>query len=600
MTPVMPMVGEDLAGYRLRSVVSRGGMSVVYQAENSRLGSIVALKVLAAELAADDAFRTRFLQESRVAASLAHPNVIPIYDTGPCGELLYISMRYVTGSDLRTVLKAHGALAPDQALLLIGQAGRALDAAHRTGLVHRDVKPGNILVEGGVDNEPDHVYLADFGISKHTMSRSGLTATGEFVGTIDYIAPEQIQGKPLDGRADIYSLGCVLYECLTGRVPFKKEIDAAVLWAHVEELPPAPSGIRPELTQAVDDVIFRAVAKDPDDRYPTCRDFVAAARAAVEETLSNHPAAPPKDARAPQTVLTGASAPPPAPHVPALEGRALTPTDFSPRRPPLVPNSENVSAGDRGNEDRTGVFLNERRSDEAAPKTPLTRPRRPVLIPIAVVVIAIAAGLAIWVTSRGSSSKSPAPTVSASSRTNNPILQALAVANHASGGLVAPSSCSVESASMVSCNNPAGPDGGVNSVSFRTFASLPALYAAYVAAVRPIAGGTFRQNFNDCNLNTPNGEVSWNHDAHHSKSYALAQVESGRLDVDSQAAGRVFCNVAQDGLYHLVWTQNPAGRLLGVLTGQTHELAWQWWREIHHDISIRGSQPSTQMSMSKG
>jgi N-acetylneuraminic acid mutarotase len=280
--PTLPMVGDELAGYRLRGVLGRGGMSVVYEAENPRLGSTVALKVLAPELATDDVFRARFLKESRTAASLNHPNVIPIYDMGTHEDLLFIAMRYVAGQDLRAVLRAKHVLAPEQAVLVCGQAGRALDVAHRHGLVHRDVKPGNILVEHGADeDEPDHIYLTDFGITKHASSRSGLTATGEFMGTIDYIAPEQIQGRPVDGRADIYSLGCVLYECLTGRVPFAKDVDAAVIWAHVEEMPTTPSTLQPTLPREIDEVIGRALAKDPADRYATCREFIAAARGAV-------------------------------------------------------------------------------------------------------------------------------------------------------------------------------------------------------------------------------------------------------------------------------------------------------------------------------
>src|SRR5689334_19513270 len=280
--PTLPMVGDELAGYRLRGVLGRGGMSVVYEAENPRLGSTVALKVLAPELSTDDVFRARFLKESRTAASLNHPNVIPIYDMGTHEDLLFIAMRYVAGQDLRAVLRAKHVLAPEQAVLVCGQAGRALDVAHRHGLVHRDVKPGNILVEHGADeDEPDHIYLTDFGITKHASSRSGLTATGEFMGTIDYIAPEQIQGRPVDGRADIYSLGCVLYECLTGRVPFAKDVDAAVIWAHVEEMPTTPSTLQPTLPREIDEVIGRALAKDPADRYATCREFIAAARGAV-------------------------------------------------------------------------------------------------------------------------------------------------------------------------------------------------------------------------------------------------------------------------------------------------------------------------------
>ncbi|HYZ52892.1 MAG TPA: protein kinase [Streptosporangiaceae bacterium] len=286
----LPLVGCDWAGYQLRAVLGRGGMSTVYKAEHPRIGSVVALKVMAPELAADDVFRARFLEESRMAASLNHPNIIPIFDMGPCEGLLFIAMHYVAGTDLRAVLKEHHRISPSQALLLIGQTARALDAAHRHGLVHRDVKPGNILVERGADDDdPDHVYLADFGITKHMTSRSGLTSTGHLMGTIDYSAPEQIRGRSVDGRADMYSLGCVLYECLTGHVPFDKDHDAAVIWAHVEESPPKPSTVQPDLPQSIDDVILRAMAKDPDDRYQTCRDLVAAAHSAFPDLDLNPP-----------------------------------------------------------------------------------------------------------------------------------------------------------------------------------------------------------------------------------------------------------------------------------------------------------------------
>jgi non-specific serine/threonine protein kinase len=300
-------------------------MSVVYEAENPRLGSTVALKVLAPELATNDLFRARFLRESRIAASLNHPNVIPIYDMGAHEDLLFIAMRYVVDADLRAVLKAKRVLTPDQALLLIGQVARALDAAHRHGLVHRDVKPGNILIERGSDDEsePDHVYLSDFGLSKHAASRSGLTATGEFMGTIDYISPEQIRGRPVDGRADIYSLGCVLYECLTGRVPFSKDINAAVIWAHVEEMPTAPSSVQPTLPPSIDHALAKALAKDPADRYATCRELIAAARAAL---LGGTPAVPHAG-----TVLSGRSAAA-EPASPSLAGPAAPAAGASPDR----------------------------------------------------------------------------------------------------------------------------------------------------------------------------------------------------------------------------------------------------------------------------
>ena len=302
--PTLPLVGQEFAGYQLRAVIGRGGMSVVFQAENPRLGNVVALKVLAPELATSDVFRTRFLQESRTAAALNHPNVIPIFDVGPCEDLLYIAMRYVSGTDLRALLKKERQIQPDKALAIIGQVARALDAAHRKGLVHRDVKPGNILIEGGADDDPLHAYLADFGITKHTLSRSGLTSTGEFLGTIDYVAPEQIQGTPVDGRADQYSLGCVLYECLTGHVPFEKDLDAAVIWAHVEELPRRPSALNPALSAATDKVFARVLAKKAAERYPSCREFVEAAAAAL-----GRPAAEPQTVGRYQEETTSAARP---------------------------------------------------------------------------------------------------------------------------------------------------------------------------------------------------------------------------------------------------------------------------------------------------
>ena len=280
--PELPLVGDEFAGYRLRSVLGRGGMSVVFQAEHPRLGNVVAIKVLAPDLAGDDIFRTRFLEESRIAASMNHPHVIPIHDMGASDGLLYIVMRYVSGTDLRQMIKKRGRLQPEIAVFLLSQAARALDAAHAKGLVHRDVKPGNLLIErGNEDDEPDHLYLADFGITKRVMTHTGLTSTGQFLGTVDYVAPEQIRGPSVAGMADQYSLGCVLYECLTGRVPFEKEMIPAIIWAHVEELPTMPTLLRQDLPPAVDEVFARVLAKQPGDRYRNCREFVEAARAAL-------------------------------------------------------------------------------------------------------------------------------------------------------------------------------------------------------------------------------------------------------------------------------------------------------------------------------
>ncbi len=271
----IPLVGEEFAGYRLLSVLGRGGMSIVFRAENPRLGNVIALKVLDPELANNDVFRSRFLEESRIAASMNHPNVIPIHDTGSSDGLLYIAMRYVSGTDLRQMLKQRGPLPTDEAVFLLSQAARALDAAHRRGLVHRDVKPANLLIERGTDEgDPEHVYLTDFGITKHQDGVSGLTSAGALLGTIDYIAPEQVRGMSVLGMADQYSLGCVLYECLTGRLPYEKDFGTAIMWAHVEEPPIPATRARPGLPPGIDDVFSKVLAKLPGDRYDNCRAFV--------------------------------------------------------------------------------------------------------------------------------------------------------------------------------------------------------------------------------------------------------------------------------------------------------------------------------------
>jgi YVTN family beta-propeller protein len=272
-------VGTVVAGYRVERVLGRGGMSVVYRADDLRLKRKVALKLLAPELAEDDRFRERFLRESQLAASLDHPNVVPIYEAGEVERerLLYIAMRYVPGTDLRTVLRAEGALDPTRALELASQLARALDAAHERGLVHRDVKPSNVLLTGRAGKE--HCYLADFGLSTSASDRSVATETAQVVGTIDYVAPEQIRGGEIDGRADVYSLACLLYECLTGVVPFRRPSDVAVLYAHLEDPVPRVSERAP-LPPELDSVLGRGMAKRADDRWPTSGELVEAARAA--------------------------------------------------------------------------------------------------------------------------------------------------------------------------------------------------------------------------------------------------------------------------------------------------------------------------------
>jgi WD40 repeat protein/tRNA A-37 threonylcarbamoyl transferase component Bud32 len=277
-------VGTELAGYRIESLLGWGGMSVVYLAEDLRLKRRVALKLLATGLAEDDSFRDRFLRESELAASIDHPNIVPIYEAGATDDLLFIAMRYVDGRDLRERLE-QGRLDPADAIGIAAQVGSALDAAHARGLVHRDVKPSNVLLDAGARPDgSDHVYLADFGITKRISDEAGVGDDGNFLGTIDYVAPEQIAGEEIDGRADVYSLGCVLYECVVGRPPFRRDSDLAVVFAHLEAEAPPPSAERPELPAELDAVIARALAKDPEERYPTCRELAQAALAvAVDE-----------------------------------------------------------------------------------------------------------------------------------------------------------------------------------------------------------------------------------------------------------------------------------------------------------------------------
>src|SRR5215211_4356672 len=261
-----PLEGSTFAGYRIDSLVGRGGMGVVYRARDLALDRPVALKLIAPELAQDERFRTRFLRESRLAAALDHPHVVPIHEAGEHEGQLYLAMRFVEGEDLKTRLERESAVAPARAVAVLAEIADALDAAHRRGRVHRDVKPANVLLD-----EDGHAYLTDFGITKQVGDAS--TGTGGLVGTLDYLAPEQIRGGEVDGRADCYALGCVLYECLTGTPPFRRETEAETLWAHMQGEPPAVPG-HPEL----DRVIAKALAKDPDDRYETCTALIDAAR----------------------------------------------------------------------------------------------------------------------------------------------------------------------------------------------------------------------------------------------------------------------------------------------------------------------------------
>jgi hypothetical protein len=275
--------GEQLAGYEIQERIGRGGMAVVYRALDLRLGRLVALKVLAPHLGEDEAFRQRFMRESRAAAGVDHPHIVPVFEAGEAAGVLFIAMRYVSGGDVRSLIEAQGRLSAARTARIAGQVASALDAAHAHGLVHRDVKPANILLGQASGSDVDHVYLSDFGLSKHSLAPTTLTSTGQFLGTLDYVAPEQIQGHPVDGRADQYGLACAVVEMLSGAPPFRREDSMALMWAQLEAAPPRLTERRPELPPAVDEVIATAMSKAPAGRYPTCRDFAAALATAVDQ-----------------------------------------------------------------------------------------------------------------------------------------------------------------------------------------------------------------------------------------------------------------------------------------------------------------------------
>jgi serine/threonine protein kinase len=270
--------GTVLAGFRVEASIGEGAMGAVYLAADST-GRRVALKLLAPELARDERFRRRFLRESELVGGLDHPHIVPTLAAGEDKGALYLAMAYVEGSDLRELLRREGRLEPRRAIELLEQVAGAIDAAHAAGLVHRDVKPGNILIAS--DAEGEHAYVCDFGLARHVSSVSSLTSERGFIGTIDYVPPEQIEGGPIDGRADVYSLGCVLYECLAGVRPFERESELSVVFAHLNEPPPRLSDLRPELPEAFDGIFASALAKSPDDRYPTCGELTDAAWAAL-------------------------------------------------------------------------------------------------------------------------------------------------------------------------------------------------------------------------------------------------------------------------------------------------------------------------------
>jgi serine/threonine protein kinase len=351
--------GSTFAGCRLDRVAGRGGMGVVFRATQLALQRPVALKAIAPELAADEDYRERFQRESHLAASIDHPNVIPVYEAGELDGTLYLMMRWVEGTDLRTLLTTSGRVSPGRAITLLRPVASALAAAHRRGLVHRDIKPANVMIARGDDeDDDDHVYLTDFGIARRVGGDS-LTRTGTFVGTVDYTAPERIIGGKGDAAADIYSLGCVLFETLTGHVPFDRPTDVSKIYAHVND--PIPSA-REEVAgvpESLDAIIAKAMAKRPEDRFGSAGELAVALGQALQEldTAERVAAAPEprpdaKDAAVPTVMADDAAtrikpaAPSNEPDTPRIEPAARRtepdPTPIEPGTTRIAPDTNRV------------------------------------------------------------------------------------------------------------------------------------------------------------------------------------------------------------------------------------------------------------------
>jgi serine/threonine protein kinase len=298
--------GSRVAGYLLERLVGVGGMAAVFRARDERLGRVVALKLLTG----DEAVRRRFVREARAIAAVDHPHIIPVYEAGEAAGVLFIAMRFVAGDDLRVLVGREGGLPPRRAAAFISPVASALDAAHDAGLVHRDVKPANMLVDVG-PGRPEHVYLSDFGLARGMLSAGGLTMAGQFLGTPDYASPEQISGGFVDGRADQYALACVAYTLLSGSVPFAREEPMAVLYAHLSAPPPRVTAVRMDLPAAVDHVLARGLAKAPEDRYESCGAFADALREAlgVESYDPTRPGRPPGQSHAAGPALRGPAVP---------------------------------------------------------------------------------------------------------------------------------------------------------------------------------------------------------------------------------------------------------------------------------------------------
>jgi len=550
-------IGAVLAGYRVESLLGRGGMSVVYLAEHVSLGRKVALKVLASPLAHDPSFRERFTRESQRAAGLDHPNVIPIYDAGEvdggdADGLLYIAMRYVDGPDLRSLLRREGHLGVGRTLYMLEQVASALDAAHDSDLIHRDVKPSNILIA-----EPsEHVYLTDFGVAKQSTAPD-LTRTGIFVGTIEYAAPEQIEGLTLDRRTDVYALGCVLYECLAGRPPFERDAEVAVMHAHLTSPPPRLTEVRPDLPKELDRVVARAMAKSRDERFATAPELVDAAHAILRRSpTASYPVAERYEEPVAAISVDGsgevdlpvAETPPSTPPAPRVEA-------------PLAEPAESAAASTPPPDPPGG------RRTPSMPRWGLTA----ILVALAAIVSATAA----YLVARGDGESAAAPPTATDTVATVPEAP-LSLASLVPGALWkncavqnAPATGAAESAvclqpAEVNGQNP--PDRWEISI-FPDSTALRAAYDAARAAAPKVANG------GRCDGTFWGGAGPWVHEG-----------------TPPKPGGQRFCYFDGDDAV-IVWTHERLGQanhrdILAVAReGDTdHAALFNWWRFWHHRI----------------
>jgi serine/threonine protein kinase len=549
-TSWIPKISDEFGSYRLEELIGHGGMSIVFRARDLALDRSVALKLLAPDLSEDSSFQERFTRESRLVASLDHPNVIPIYEAGEQNGVFYIAMRYVPGSNLKELLQRDGPLDRAQTISVIGQIASALTAAHAMGLVHRDVKPANVLIaEGAGADDSHHVYLSDFGIAKQQVSN--VTRTGMFIGTAHYASPEQIEGKDLDARSDVYSLGCVLYECLTGSRAYDKDSEVALIYAHLLEPPPSMSASRPELAAAIDPVVAKAMAKKPEDRYASAKDFAAAVREALSQPLAEASVVQPSP-------VAQDDAPPPPSATSQVAAAAASPGAGDPPAPP---------------------------GDTAAPQPPrppggISRTR----IGIAAGLLAVAvAGVILAVVLLGGDDKKPAAqTQSSTTQQTQPTTQqtqpqtqpvkpvSLLDALFTTGPTGIAGQCKTASAASYgaviteACTSPASaPISSPHAFSFSFFRSRAALLSAY---------DQVKKGFGPADCGGTAGQRTWHHQS------------------TGKTGGLVACGVdAKTGDSIIVWTHEKLGSvdhvdMLGFarVSGRGANLFANWWGKVRN------------------